>query len=216
MRLAADIFKKKYAKELLFLKREGQLVGDWSNVFQHCLTEARIAVVLSDLLKLSPQEKETLVKAALLHDWFKRHEREAVIKYGQSKYDQQAEKSSQQLMQKGYSEDIVTLTVCVGHTSLKEIEQTNDFLRKVMHFIDDITVGDQIVSIDERVDSLESLDRYKELDQQGKAIFNGMTFFQKQRQLGHKIEKEILVKTDMSVGELIDFLRKSIVNTSSE
>ena len=59
--------------------RKGGVLGrgnaDWRNVSEHCLIEAVGADVLAEALSA---KRKILVEAALLHDWYKRREVEAM------------------------------------------------------------------------------------------------------------------------------------------
>ncbi len=186
--LDAQKFSETYKKELDFLKEKGGLTGEWSNVYDHCFTEGRVAAVFGGLLRLSAQDTDALVKAALLHDWYKRKEREATKAKGAGEYDQAARKSAALLQEAGYSEDIVLLTQSVGHTSLKTILESDNFLHKLMHYIDDITFNNQVTGVDER---LKAWGKYQELNELGRALFGGKTYSQVQQEVGHKIEQEV-------------------------
>lgn len=203
-------FKTKYKKELNILKKEGKLIGQWSNIFDHCLTEGLLADTFSDLLDLSVDDKENLIKAALLHDWYKRVEREAVSQLGFTEYDFKAIASGEKLKKLGYSDRVVELTQSVGHTSLKKVMESNDMIIRVIHLIDDLTIGDKIVELDERVDNLEQAERYKELNEEGRKIFFGKTYFQIQRQLGHQIISQVCEKTGIAPNKLTSILKEKL------
>lgn len=194
-----DIFVALYPEEVAVLRDKGRLTGEWANVFDHCVTEARAASLLAVALKLSTQDKDDLIKAAFLHDWNKRNEREAANKEGYKAYNEHASLSAKGLSEMGYSKRVVELTEAVGHTSLKAIEASTDFLARVMHYLDDVTHGDKVVGLDERVDQLEAAPRYKELNESGRAIHGGRTYFQVQRQVGKAIEAEIEARLGLPV-----------------
>jgi len=122
--------EKRYPKEFTILIENGQLVEDWSNVYQHCRLEGEIAEYLAKELKLSEQDTYDLVSAAILHDWFKRVERTT------ENYD--TTYSYDGLKELGISEKVCDIAHSVGHSTLPWIETSTDSLRKVMHFIDDI------------------------------------------------------------------------------
>lgn len=206
-------FKTKYKKELDFLKEEGCLIDDWSNVYDHCLKEGQIAQIISNLLEFSKYDQEILVKAALLHDWYKRGEGEAVSKRGAKKYDIKAKESARLLKEFGYSEEIVELAQSIGHTSLRDILTTNNFIKRLMHYIDDITYGDELVALDIRIDRLEEAERYKELNEMGRKIFSGKTYFQVQREVGHMIEKEIANRINVRPNQVIPIIKKYLLST---
>ncbi|MEK9166215.1 MAG: HD domain-containing protein [Patescibacteria group bacterium] len=205
-------FEHRYQQELVVLKEKGRLIEDWANVYRHCFTEGLIANVFAELLQLPSEEQEPLVKAALLHDWYKRNEREAVNKEGFGQYDAKAKESARLLRSFGYSEEIVELTESVGHTSLKDIQNTQSFLKKLMHYIDDIALSDKVVALDKRIDQLEAAERYKELNESGRTIFNGRTYFEVQRAIGHEIEKEVAARVGIEASELITLVQGKLQN----
>lgn len=198
-----DIFVSMYPEEVAVLRDRGRLIDDWANVFEHCVTEARAASLLAVALKLSPQDRDNLVKAAFLHDWNKRNEREAANKEGFKAYNEHASLSAKGLSEMGYSKRVVGLTESVGHTSLKSIEASADFLARVMHYLDDITHGDKVVGLDERIDQLEAAPRYKDLNESGRAIHGGRTYFQVQREVGKAIEAEIEARLGRPVVQML-------------
>jgi len=48
----------------------------WRNVAEHCLVEAALTDVLAEELKLPDDVRRTVVSAAILHDWYKKREKE--------------------------------------------------------------------------------------------------------------------------------------------
>ncbi|MDP3764320.1 MAG: HD domain-containing protein [bacterium] len=202
-------FEKKFNRELNFLKNKGRLVDDWINVFNHCFTEGLVASVLGELLGFKEKDQDMLIIAAILHDWFKRNEREAVNKYGAEEYNKKAKESSQFLKEAGYYDDVILLTESVGHSSLSNI-LGKDFIYQVMHYIDDITFGNAVVSLDERIDELESAERYRELNESGKKLFNGKTYFQVQREVGHIIENEIAKRLKVSPEMIVSLIKRKL------
>lgn len=206
-------FEQTYGKELMLLKNEGRLVDDWTNVYHHCLTEGFAASVLSKALDLSDQDSASLIKAALLHDWYKRNEREAVQRLGSDQYDVKAKESAERLRKLGYPEETVSLTRAVGHTSLVHMRMQPSFLEQLIHYLDDITFGERIVGIDERINGLETAERYKELNESGKALFDGKTYFQIQREVGHQIEQLIALRLNTKPEEVIPFIKRQIETT---
>ena len=200
-----------YPKEFEILRKYGQLKDEWANVYEHCKTESVIALVISDLLKLKKDEKDILAKAAILHDWYKRKERET------QEYNKSAKDSYNKLLELGVDKRIVDIAHSVGHTSLLDIQATHDFLKKIMHFIDDITFGNEIVEIDERIDELEKAERYKELNEGGRVVYNGRTYFEVQREVGVKIQceiEELINETNLEElikkGELVQAIKINI------
>lgn len=174
----------------LFPKKEG-----WRNVIEHMVVEAEAADVLAEALGLSETERNKLYRAALSHDVYKRKERELAQEKGPSGYDEAAKLQSEWLRNHGYSEDVVELTESVGHTSLVHFQNLDqvDTIKKIMHYVDDITLNNDIVLLDQRMDTLETNPRYEELNLQGIAIF-GRPYFTVQREISKKIEREFAQK----------------------
>ena len=195
--------EEEFKLECSILKNEGQLIDDWSNVYDHCISEAIVASCVSDLLKLPKEQSTKLISAAILHDWYKRVERTS------GRYDESAKESYDKLLALGIDEYVVELAHSVGHTSISDVANSNDFLKKVMHYIDDVTLNDKLVELDERMDSLENSEKYRELNESGRKIY-GRTYFEMQRELGKEIEKEIETRTNLTPKTLISEIKKRV------
>ena len=92
---------------------------------RHCLAEAGAADALSDLLGLSEEDKETLIQAAILHDFDKRVEIETIR--GQSeKITEASEKfksvSKETLRKNGIKPEIIDIIDSIGDTDILEKE----------------------------------------------------------------------------------------------
>ncbi len=196
-----NTIEQQYQREFTILKENGNLTGDWSNVYDHCKTEAVIADLLSDMLNLSANDRVYLVRAAILHDWYKRTERES------KNYD--TTYSEQGLKELGIDSQVIEIAHSVGHTSLKWIEGSY-FLRKVMHFIDDICVGSDIVEIDERVNKTEASGRYTQLIEDYRKELDGRNFFDVQKEVGKIIQNEIEDKCGISHGSLVTVIKQKL------
>lgn len=198
-----------FPADVRILVENGRLTGEWSNVFDHCITEARVAAVLQERLNLEPEEGRCLIRAALLHDWNKRNEREAANRDGYEAYNRQAVAGTAGLIPLGVSAKVVILIEAVGHTALVNLKHMG-FVARVMHYIDDITYGDKVTSIDERMDALEAAPRYRELNESGRALLNGRTYFEVQRECAKAIEREI----EEQIGEPIVPMLKRVLRIS--
>ncbi len=173
----------------------------WGDPTEHCLVEAAAAEELADMLKLAPEEKEKLVIATLVHDAGKKFEIESTKGVTDpEKIEAAYSESEKRLLEHGVSKDVVSLTKKVAHTSLPYfaiIEEGNvvklkpnlQITEMVMHYIDDITRGTTIVTLDERMDYLDlvAVTRYP-YNEKGRVLWGGRTFFQAQREVGHLIE----------------------------
>ena len=179
---STDILNAIYASDFTFLKEVGKLTEDWNNVYEHCKMEGNLAMIVAKLMRLNSTDSNKLIRAAILHDWFKRTERET------ENYDASFSKTG--LRKSGIEEDIIDIAHSVGHTSLKTIESSS-LLCKIMHFIDDITYGSEIMEINERVNLTEGSNRYTKLAEESRKDFDGKTFFDVQKIVGNRIQNEI-------------------------
>lgn len=194
----------------LFPKSEG-----WRNVVEHELVEAEATDILAEKLGLSNLDRKKLRTAALLHDVFKKKEKERIVQKGQAGYVESIASQLEFLRQEGYSEDVVRLTEDVGSESLKDFSENFDsipLIRKIMHYVDDITLNNEIVPLDVRIDALETNPRYKELNEQGRSVFGGKTYFEVQREISKRIEKEFAPKLGVeNPSDIPAFIKKCIV-----
>jgi len=202
------MIEQDYQYEFLVLIKHGGLVDDWSNIYQHCKKEGEIAIVLSNMLGLTKGASEILIKAAILHDWFKRKERE-MAQTNPLAYEDAEKLSIEGLKSLGYTNQIVDVAHSVGSFSLKEMQITNSLLKRALHWIDDVTNGDELVELDYRIDLLEKAERYKELNQTGIAIY-GKTLFQMQREIGLEIQYELEGICNVAKGYLVPFIKDKL------
>lgn len=174
----------------------------WGDPTQHCLVEAAGSEILGDLIGLSEQDKATFAKAAILHDYRKKGE----IEEGRGVTDPEVieqiyAKTKNGLRAHGIDDEIVDLTEAVAHTSLPEfaeLDADNNIvlkevspLRMAMHYIDDVTLGTNIVNFDERIDGLLARQHLYPYNEEGRAVWGGRTFFEAQREVGHLVQDKL-------------------------
>lgn len=212
-----ETFAEKFPAELSILREHGRLTGEWSNVANHCLTEAAAADILAELLRLADQERTMLVRAALLHDWYKRKERERVKTEGQQTYNASASASEHGLAALGVESAVVTIAHRVGHTQCRYFldHQNAPLMERAMFWLDTVTHGNRIVGVDERVDQLEAAERYRELNEQGRAVLSGKTYFQAQRQIAQIIERQLATQAGIT-SSLSDAIRRQFDARSAD
>lgn len=154
MRLAKDMG--------LFPKREG-----WRNVQEHELVEAEVADVLAVATGCSNQDQEDLFTAGLVHDVGKRLQIWLIKQKGDEGQLEAFRIQSQKMAEHGVSSRVIALTESVGHTSLVKFleDQTAQDLKLrddldlptlIIHYADDITRNNDLVTIDERIDAMEN------------------------------------------------------------
>lgn len=199
----------------LWERKDGK--RDWGNVTEHCLVETARVEVFADLLGFTEGLKSDLVKAAALHDFFKKGEKEFVQESPTWEKFEKAEKEESALMRdSGFNERVVRLVNGVGCFSVstaEEILQKEDLLEDdlaflVIHYVDDYTVnsewvkpariikGQKINEVDRRMDKNEANERYRQLDEDGRKYFNGKTSFQAQRRIAYQVEEVLSSKID--------------------
>ncbi len=136
--------------------------ANWVNVTQHCLVEVARVEALAEKLKLPKDIIISLKKAAMLHDFFKKQEKDIVNsdKYENPNweaFDDSIERGNQALQkymkewEYSINDDIIYLISSVWHTSLIETRKLlekseNDNLTDLeiafllLHYVDDYTI----------------------------------------------------------------------------
>lgn len=193
--------EQKYPIEFTILVENGQLTGNWSNIYEHCKLESQIATFLSDTVGLSQEDKDTLVKAAILHDWYKRTEIET------KNYD--TTYSEIGLQELSVPQRVIDVAHSVGHSSLVWIGYA-ELLRKLMHFIDDITSNTDITEIAERVDKVQARGHLTKLEDEMRPILDGRSFFDVQKEVGLQIQNEIEDLCHVQHGTLITVIKNAL------
>lgn len=211
-RVLSAISEMRHGKKTgLLPKSEG-----WRNVLEHELVEAEAVDVLAEKLGVSEEDRKNLRTAALLHDVFKRKEIERAREEGASSFDSSAEDQVNWIRSLGYSEDVVELVQSVAWTSLEEFSRDFDTIptaRKIIHYVDDITLGNDIVPLDKRIKYIEEKPEYKDHNERGKAIFDGRTYSEVQREISRKIEQEFAPKLGVSDPSTIPAFIKDCINS---
>lgn len=124
---------------------------DWGNVSEHCLVEAARVGIFADLLGFSADLKDDLVKAAAVHDFYKKDEVAKLRANGTSweAYADAQQEAKVILDTSSLSQRAVRLATCVGHETIPEAEELatkpdltdEDKAWLVMHYADDYTVN---------------------------------------------------------------------------
>lgn len=194
----------------------------WGNVTEHCLVEAAAAEVIAEKLGLNKDMKEKLVKAAIVHDFYKRREIEGAGKSGNgmAAFDESVAESDEILKRKGVDETVCLVAGSSAHTSLggmelvvENMDRLDDVgkLRAIFNYLDNVTLNNDLVELDTRINLLESNPRYRRLNEEGREIFNGRTIFQVQRSIAEKIEKWLASNFGLAVQrDLPLFLKRAV------
>lgn len=204
-------FALSHMKEMRILK-EGGLLGkgsdNWRNISEHCLTEAVVADVLAEVLLAN---KEKLVQAALLHDWYKRCEVEAMQISGAGEgYKSTINEDKRILREHGISEEVIQIAHSNIPQSADQVYLDNRSLeQKIMHFIDAITSGSDLVNVNDRFDFLETKARNVAFSNSFIDKFK-KPLYDLQRELTKKEQEEFERILGIENGTLIDFIESKI------
>lgn len=188
-----------------------EYIRDWGNVTEHCLAETARVIELAELLKLDEETRTDLIKASVLHDFFKKGEKRIALENGLSweSYDKASVEADKAMRQAGVPQSQINLVDSVGHGSLlktQELLNREDLTDQelaflVMHYVDDYTIDDNWVNpsrvengqrvndLDTRMDRNEAHPRYQSINLEGRNYLNGETAYHAQRRIGHMIEE---------------------------
>lgn len=177
---------------------EGQTIGSkkdpdvWRNVGEHCLVAGAFAELLAELMTLTPEQVRAVTTAAILHDWYKKHETLA-RKRAKTAEELRAiitavgEEDQRKLREKGYSEDVLRIASADVPPSM-EGAQTDE--ERIMWFVDAMLTDTMPVPIGQRFDDLESHPVRADANKAFSASFTdvyGVPLYTVQRHLGDKI-----------------------------
>lgn len=192
--------------------REGGILGkeneDWRNISEHCLVEAVGADILAEVLLAN---RDKTVQAALLHDWFKRKEIEAMKSMGGGEgYKQTISEDERILKEHGVDEDVIKIAHSnIPQSADPEYLSNRTIEQKIMHFIDAVTSGTEFVSIKERFDALEKKQRNIDFSNSFMQKFN-KSLYDLQRELTELEQEEFEQKLGLERGSLISFIKAKI------
>lgn len=203
----------------LLPKQEG-----WRNVVEHELVESEACDVLAESLGLNKKDRAGVVKAASIHDVYKRKEKEDLTKYGPQGYDISQEEEANFLRSRNFSEEVISLAQSVGHGSLLamvkdpladklELKDDIKITTLVIHYVDDITLNNDLVPLNRRIDYLNNNPNYRSINELGKTIFNGRMFFEVQREVSRLIQEDFASRLNVSPAENLPLWIKSKIES---
>lgn len=206
-------FALRHMKEMRILA-EGGVLGkgneEWRNVSEHCLAEAVVVDILAEHLGA---KREETVRAALLHDWYKRREIEAMRERGGGAgYQATIEEDERKLKEQGISERIVALAHAniparddEGYLKNRPVEE------KIMHFADHIVQGSDIVDFNDRLRALEQKEQNIDFSNSFRRQYNGKSLFELQYgKICPMEQKEFEEKLGLKEGGLVDFIKERL------
>lgn len=207
----------RYKSEMKILE-EGAVLGkdgrEWRNIAAHCLFEAACVDTLAEVLGLSDEQRDQLSRAAILHDWYKRREIEAMREDGVTLgYAKASAESKAQLHELGVKDEIIQLTSAIIPDSLDpEYLKSRPLGEKIIHYIDAITETTNLVDVATRMQAgLSRSPNVQAWSETFRPQFSGLTLHEAQTQVGLQEEQEF--KEALGLDEtqsLIEYLRQKI------
>ncbi len=156
-------FSLKYKEAFRPHWEEGQTLGTkkdpdiWRNVGEHCLVAGSFAELLAEQMHLLPAQVESVTVAAILHDWYKKHETLARKTAHTAEAIRQTistikEEDQRKLQARGYPEQVIHLT---GANLPASVEGPQTDEEKIMWYVDAMLTDTLPVPIGQRFDELE-------------------------------------------------------------
>lgn len=215
--------------------RQGETLGKkpevWRNVSEHCLVAGAFADILADELHLSADQKTIVVKAAILHDWFKKHEsiaQRAASREGTLSLQilsEIKERDSLALQKMGIPQNIIALT---GANVPKTPEGPQALPEKIMWYVDAMLSNTEPVPTRQRFDDLERgwdgtkedsvrAERNNAFSNLYRVQYGGKSLYEVQRELGDRISAEFaqLMGYWGEASQLPFFLKEKLVERIS-
>ncbi len=194
--------------------RGGGILGkeniEWRNIAEHCLVEAVGADILAEY---TGADRDSVVVAALLHDWYKRNEIEAMKQEGVSLGYKKADQKDRLILKTyGIDDAIISLTHSNIIQSIDPLYLEQRTLNeKIIHFIDFATSGTHFVQLKERRQSLEKKKQNIDFSNSFKNQYEGNSLYDVQYMIGAQEQEEFEKLIGVESGSLIIFLKKKMI-----
>lgn len=208
---SADLSKTRYFSRLALSHKnallphwhEGETLGKkddpeiWRNVGKHCLVAGAFANLLARKLGLPVEEIRDVTEAALLHDWYKKHEtlarkRAITVVEIRDLIQHEKEKDCRILREQyGFRERVVRLTGANLPTDARGPETLSE---RILWYVDAMLTDTEPMRIRQRFDDLENHPERGEsnraFSESYRPVYGGISLYELQRQLGDAIGKE--------------------------
>lgn len=172
-----DEFRLLYSGKLT--KREG-----WKNVREHDVVQLFGAKVLGNLWGLPDDEQQIFESVAIIHDWDKR-----LSKFPDEFTSEEKEKARIILEKINPDKNLMAAT---GPDFFEKVLYTEvSMLEFLQCYLDDITKGNEIVSIDERIDDVQARSGGLYDSELWTKRLGGRKFWDLVREMEHEVEKII-------------------------
>lgn len=175
--------------EMKLLIRGGKLSkkDNWRNVAEHCLVQVAVVDELAVLLKLSLEDRKSLNKVALCHDWKKR------LTSTPDDFTNNEKIVAQKLLARVNPDKNLMEATDPGFIEKALIKNESSFLERIQFYVDDIVSGSNVLKLEDRLSEVES--RRQDLNEDVTLTNRlGGKYWDKERELGKIVEKEIFEK----------------------
>jgi len=204
----------KLHKEFGLLKQNPAGKKEWGNVSEHCLAVAARTRALAKLIGLSESTTDDVVLAAGAHDFYKKSQIEKTPKgvaLSMQDYLDSEKEAGVELAKAGFSQKIIDYSGSIGSGSVPKIQnilnaqegQSEQAIASlIIHYVDDYTIdtewvkpaevnpqGEKINDLNRRITKARNNPKYKSIDEEGRAYFNGKTSLEAQEETGQEVEK---------------------------
>ncbi len=205
-------FAKAHFSEMKILEKGGVLGKgneEWRNISEHCLVEAVGADILAEHLGA---DRQKLITAALLHDWYKRKEIESMKKVGGGLgYATTVEEDKESLKNLGVSSELIELAHANIPKSIEgEYVQERTIEEKVMHFIDAVTDGTDFIDYKKRMELSGSKKANREFSESLKDRYQGKSLLEVQNILAGQEQAEFEKALHIPPGTILAFIKEKL------
>jgi hypothetical protein len=183
----------------------------WRNLVEHQVTQLLAARVLEKLLGLSPGDSDKLAKVAIMHDWDKRME----IRPGAFSVE---EKEKAKILLSEVNPDPNLIAATHPEFLEKVLAKKVSFLELLQFYLDDITMGSEIVSLEERINEVAARRRDLNENEELTKKLGGRKYFEVERETGHMVENviyNILIEQGVEISspeEIPNLIKSRLIN----
>jgi hypothetical protein len=198
----------KYPSAYRLVIEGGKLSGDWSNVAAHCFLQTLAAEVIGELLGLERGSTDRLARTAASHDWRKRLDKRS------GDFDEGAITAANHYLAAAQLDDELMAALEPAFL-VHATEGKASFLQLVQFLIDDMTMNDEFVTFDERVQ--EAQERTPDPDPRIREVLGRASYWDAEREIGHAVEKMVLAICEArrqeiaTPDELVAYVNREIV-----
>lgn len=205
-------FALAHLSEMRILRKGGVLGKEnkgWRNISEHCLAEAVGADILAEHLGAN---RKKIVDAAIVHDWYKRHEVEAMKELGGAAGHKKTSAEDEVLLRElGVPEDIIRL----AHVNIPDSIDPSYLAKrtteeKILHYVDLITLGSDFTSYENRLTEASKDPRIVEFCDSYKDKYGGLNLLDVQWKLAAEEQLEFEKALGIESGTLAQFIKENL------